>query len=307
MSNMFYNYISGKIIDYFRVNVPKAGDKFYVQFETDKQVKCLYNELNNNTISSPFVYEDEVRKQKYISYELNFGIVKLVVAASMENGPHPDFLANLRNLVGVEEKYTDRAILFIHCSSLDSILGGAGSLGKEGMPLNILEIEKDIRRRITETGYTDLDKKILELYLDNKRKELEGIAATIFEYQDIIQCLTDSQITLNDYKKFEIFPDDTLVGLSEKQLKQRLEENHQHFVKISEIHNFGGDNTKLENLYGEDGAKILSKSGWEDVTFSQIEKFVSNKKKHISIEYNPIISNPMIWDKEEETQNLRVE
>ena len=43
MSNMFYNYISGKIIDYFRVNVPKAGDKFYVQFETDKQVKCLYN------------------------------------------------------------------------------------------------------------------------------------------------------------------------------------------------------------------------------------------------------------------------
>jgi len=299
MSNMFYNYISGKIIDYFRVNVPKAGDKFYVQFETDKQVKCLYNELNNNTISSPFVYEDEVRKQKYISYELNFGIVKLVVAASMENGPHPDFLANLRNLVGVEEKYTDRAILFIHCSSLDSILGGAGSLGKEGMPLNILEIEKDIRRRITETGYTDLDKKILELYLDNKRKELEGTAATIFEYQDIIQCLTDSQITLNDYKKFEIFPDDTLVGLSEKQLKQRLEENHQHFVKISEIHNFGGDNTKLENLYGEDGAKILSKSGWEDVTFSQIEKFVSNKKKHISIEYNPIISNPMIWDKEE--------
>lgn len=94
MSNMFYNYISGKIIDYFRINVPKAGDKFYVQFETDKQVKCLYNELNNNTISSPFVYEDEVRKQKYTSYELNFGTIKLVVAASMENGPHPDFLAN---------------------------------------------------------------------------------------------------------------------------------------------------------------------------------------------------------------------
>ena len=80
-------------------------------------------------------------------------------------------------------------------------------------------------------------------------------------------------------------PDDTLASLSEKQLKQRLVENHQHFVKISEIHSFGGDNSKLENLYGEDGAKMLSKSGWEDVTFSQIEKFVSNKKKHISIEY----------------------
>ena len=162
--------------------LPYVKDAFVKDFTILIQDTTIYQ---NNIISSPFVYEDEVRKQKYISYELNFGIVKLVVAASMENGPHPDFLANLRNLVGVEEKYTDRAILFIHCSSLDSILGGAGSLGKEGMPLNILEIEKDIRRRITETGYTDLDKKILELYLDNKRKELEGTAATIFEYQDL--------------------------------------------------------------------------------------------------------------------------
>ena len=39
------------------MNVPKAGDKFYVQFETDKQVECLYNELRKSTIASPFVYE----------------------------------------------------------------------------------------------------------------------------------------------------------------------------------------------------------------------------------------------------------
>lgn len=299
MSNTFYNYISEKIITFFKNNEPSAGDKFYVQFETEEQVEKLYSELKNNIIASSFIYEDVDRGQKYDSYELSFGDVDLIVAAAMNGGPHPDFLATLRNLVGIETGYENKAILFIHCSSLDSILGGAGSLGKEGMPLNIAVIEKDINRRIIETGYSDLDKTILLQYLENKSKELDGTVATIFEYEDIIECLSDSQITSDEYKRFELFPDDTLSHLSGKQLKSRLEENHQHFIKVSEIHSFGADYTKLENSYGEDGAKALSKPGWEDTSFSQIEKYVSSKKNQATIEYIPIISNPTIWDKEE--------
>lgn len=145
MSNTFYNYISEKIITHFKLNVPRPGDKFFVQFETEDQVEKLYKELENNIIAKPFIYEDVVRAQKYDSYELQFGTVELIVAAAMEGGPHPDFLATLRNLVGVGLGYEKKAILFIHCSSLDSILGGAGNLGKEGMPLNISAIEKDKR------------------------------------------------------------------------------------------------------------------------------------------------------------------
>lgn len=299
MSNTFYNYISEKIITYFKANEPNPGDKFFVQFETEEQVEKLYSELKNNIISKPFVYEDAAIAQKYDSYELQFGSVGLIVAAAMEGGPHPDFLATLRNLVGVEQGYEQKAILFIHCSSLDSILGGAGSLGKEGMPLNISAIEKDINRKINETGYSDLDKTILLQYLDNKSKELDGTIATIFEYEDIIQCLADSQITADEYKKFELFPDDSLQSLSGKQLKNRLANNHQNYVKVSEIHSFGADFSKLETLYGEDGAKVLSKADWENTTFTQVEKYISSKKNQSAIEYNPIISNPTIWDKEE--------
>ena len=299
MSNTFYNYISEKIITHFKLNVPRPGDKFFVQFETEDQVEKLYKELENNIIAKPFIYEDVVRAQKYDSYELQFGTVELIVAAAMEGGPHPDFLATLRNLVGVGLGYEKKAILFIHCSSLDSILGGAGNLGKEGMPLNISAIEKDINRKINETGYSDLDKTILAQYLENKGKELDGTIANIFEYEDIIECLSDSQITANEYKKFELFPDDTLQSLSGKQLKDRLAENHQNYVRVSEIHSYGADFSKLETMYGEDGAKVLSKSDWENTTYTQIEKYISNKKKRSSIEYNPIISNPTIWDKEE--------
>lgn len=305
MSNTFYNYISEKIITYFKINEPNPGDKFFVQFETEEQVEQLYAELKNNIISKTYVYEDISRAQKYTSYELKFGSVELIVAAAMKGGPHPDFLATLRNLVGVEQEYEKKAILFIHCSTLDSILGGAGSLSKEGMPLNISVIEKDIHRKINETGYSDLDKTILLQYLDNKSKELDGTIATIFEYADIIECLADSQITVDEYKKFELFPDDSLQFLSGKQLKNRLAENHQNYVKISEIHNFGVDFSKLETLYGEDGAKTLSKSDWENTAFTEVEKYISSRKRQTSIEYNPIISNPIIWDKEEGTTKAK--
>lgn len=299
MSNMFYDYLSEKIIKYFQTNIPDPGEKYYIQFENDEQVGKLYSVLENNIISSPFVYNDDLRSQKYETYELDFGKVQLIIAASRNNRPHPDFLATLRNLVGVEEGYLKKAILFIHCSSLDSILGGAGSLSKEGMPLNISVIERDIKRKINETGYSNTDKVILEHYLDNKRKELDGSIATIFEYEDIIQCLSDSQITFDEYKKFELFPDDKLSTLSGKKLDTRLEENHANFVKIAEIHSYGADNGKLENLFGEEGAKALSKPDWEIISYSEIEKYIASKKNKTTIEYYPIISDENLWDREE--------
>ncbi|WP_456079995.1 DNA phosphorothioation-dependent restriction protein DptH [Mogibacterium sp.] len=299
MSNTFYNYLSEKIICFFKSREPLSGDKFYVQLESDVQVRFLYEHLKNNIIKKKFIYLDKIAEQQYETYELDFGHTQLIVAAAMHGGPHPDFLANLRNLVGVEDGYLTKGILFIHCSSLDSIIGGAGSLGKEGMPLNISVIEKDIRRKINETGYSELDKTILNIYLENKSKELDGAIASIFEYEDIIDCLSESQISTNEYRKFELFPDEHLTNLSGKQLKNRLENNHQNYIKVSEIHSYGADFSKLENSYGEDGAKILSKLGWENTEFSDVEKYISNKKNKTTIEYYPIVSSKMIWDREE--------
>ena len=299
MSNQFYKYLSEKIIKYFQVNKPQSGDKFFVQFETEEQVKNLYSELGKNTIANEFAYIDEKRGQNYKSYQLLFGDVSLVVAASMSGGPHPDFLATLRNLVGMEDGYKDKAILFVHCSSLDSILGGAGSLAKEGMPLNIGVIERDIKRKIGETGYSTTDKTILEYYLDNKRKELDGATASIFEYEDLICSLNDSHISKEEYRIFELFYDETLIGLPPKKIRERLEVNHENYVRVSEIHSYGIDDTKLEKYYGENGLKALKKDNWEEVSFPEIEKFIASKKNDSPIEYIPILSDLMIWDKEE--------
>lgn len=299
MSSRFYNYLSEKIISYFKNNNPLSGDKFYVQFETEEQVVTLYKELKNNTIVEKFVYHDDKRAQTYESYQLKFGECFLIVAAAIEGGVHPDFLAQLRNMVGRDAGYENKAILFIHCSSLDSILGGAGSLSKEGMPLNIGLLKKDINRKIQETGFGRVDKHILLQYLKNKSNELEGTNESIFDYEDIIEVLGDSQITSSEYRTFELFPDENLEGLNEKKLIARLNDNHSHYVRISEIHNYGLDETRLEKYYGEDGAKRLAKDDWKDLTYPEIEKFIDNKKNKPVIEYFPIETNSFIWDREE--------
>ena len=299
MSSRFYNYLSEKIINYFRLNIPRAGDKFYVQFETDRQVRDLYEVLKCNTLQSPFSYLDDRRGQRYDTYQLKFQDTSLLVAASMEGGPHPDFLATLRNLVGLEKGYEHAAILFIHSSSLDSILGGAGNLSKEGMPLNIDVIKRDIERKIRETGFSSTDKEILAQYLENKSKEMEGAPASVFEYGDIINILGNSQITSDEYSRFELFPDDQLEALTGKKLRMRLDENHQNYVRVSEIHSYGLDEEKLEKFYGENGAKRLKKEDWTQVKYSEILKFMEDKKDKSSIEYYPVMNRPDIWDKEE--------
>ena len=299
MLSPFYKYLSEKVIKYFQTNTPNPGDKYYVQFETDLQVNNLYNELGKSIISKEFIYSDAERNQKYESYQLDFGSSQLIVAASMSGGPHPDFLATLRNLVGVESGYEKKAILFIHCSALDSILGGAGSLCKDGMPLSIKAIETDIQRRINETGYIEKDKAILSFYLENKSKELQGTDATIFEYEDIICCLNDSQITLDEYRKFELFPDDDLTLISGKKLKDRIQANHINYVRVAEIHSYGLDSDRLERYYGEEGSKVLMKPEWENTPYSDIVRFIDSKKNNAKIEYIPLISNLYVWDREE--------
>lgn len=305
MSNMFYNYLSERIVKYFNNYKPEAGEKYYVQFETDEQVSCLYEELKKNVLCKPYIYADHARNQQYSSYELDYGKTQLIVSAAIDGKIHPDFLATLRNLVGVEEGYQNKAILFIHCSSLDSIIGGAGSLSKIGFPLNIYDIELDIKRRISETGYSEVDKRILENYLDNKSKELEGTTASIFEYKDIIESLGDSQITFDQYRRFELFPDNKLNGFKGKELTKRLNDNHSNYVRVSEIHSYGVDESKLERFYGDDGAKRLVKADWENTDFSDVLHYIESKKTPSTIEYYPIVNNDKIWDREEGTTKTK--
>ncbi|WP_406542346.1 hypothetical protein [Clostridium ljungdahlii] len=180
MSDQFYSYLSDKIIEFFKANPLSSGAKYNIQFEKKEQVEALYEELKDNSLYKEFEYKDK-GKVKYTSYLLNYPNVKLIVATTISD-IQPDFLTRLRNIVGVEEGYKDKAILFIHNTTLDSIMGGTESFAKEGMPFNINSIQKDIRRKLDDAEFSEVDKEIIELDLERKRKIF---LVTVFLYLNI--------------------------------------------------------------------------------------------------------------------------
>ena len=129
MSDQFYSYLSEKIIKFFKENPLTPGAKYNIQFEKEEEVKALYEELKNNILYKDYEYKNLKGDVIYRSYMLDFPTVKLIVSATIDN-IQPDFLTRLRNMVGVEEGYKDKGILFIHNTTLDSIMGGTESFTK---------------------------------------------------------------------------------------------------------------------------------------------------------------------------------
>ena len=70
MSNMFYDYLSEKIIKYFQTNIPDPGEKYYIQFENDEQVGELYSVLENNITPEGKSYASEIAQKYGVTYEM---------------------------------------------------------------------------------------------------------------------------------------------------------------------------------------------------------------------------------------------
>ena len=277
MSEQIYNYLTRKVIQYFKDNFIKAGDKFYIQFEKEEEVKELYDCLSKSELAEDFVYVDTEHGETFKSFVLNFNGTGLLVAASID-GIHPDYLTSLRNFVGVKEEFKNMGILFIHNSILDSILGGTGSFHREGMPFHFKSIEADIVLQIKNSNLTLLDKMILESTLEDKREAYQGESVSVFAYRDILNVMESTGIQQNQYKEFGLFPDPEARNKSEKEIKERLEKNRKNFSTVADAHNSGLLENVLEKHYDETGVSKLKSDDWESVSYSEVEKSINNRK-----------------------------
>lgn len=301
MLDQFYNYLSEKIINFFKDNPLTSGAKYNIQFETDEQVRGLYESLKKNTLYRQYEYKDKDGEVKYSSYFLNFDGIKLIVASTMDD-VQPDFLTRLRNMVGMEEGYEDKAILFIHNTTLDSIMGGTESFSKEGMPFHIDSIQNDIKVKITKSTFTEVDKAIIDLDLKRKKDVLLGESNSIFEYKDLLETINGTCIEKNQYRNFGLFFDSKLRDFSGKELNKRLSANATYYSRVDEIHNYGNPELQLEKYFEEKGIEKLSKDNWRDVDFKEVNKSIEAKKETKPLEYK---SSSEEWDKEEGTSKAR--
>lgn len=301
MSDQFYSYLAEKIIEFFRANPLTPGSKYNIQFEKEEEVRNLYEKLKDNTYYRDYEYKDPNGEVKYNSYQLDFNGVQLIVSATIDD-VQPDFLTRLRNMVGMESDYETKAILFIHNTTLDSIMGGTESFAKEGMPFHIDSIQKDIKSELEGSSFTEVDKEIINIDLERKKNVLFKDNNSIFEYREVLDILNKGCINREQYKDFGLFYDSKLSEFEGKELKNRIKDNALYFNRVDEIHNYGTPETQLEKYFEEKGIDKLKGSDWKDVEYKDVKKSVDEKKLIKPLEY---LSASQEWDKEEGTSKAK--
>ncbi|MEJ8553008.1 DNA phosphorothioation-dependent restriction protein DptH [Tepidibacter sp. Z1-5] len=301
MLDQFYSYLSKKIVEYFNNRELKSGDKFNIQFEKEEEVKSLYDSLKNENSSEEFTYKisDNVT---YKTYSVDIKGIKVIVSATIDNIT-ADFLIRLRNMVGDEtqEGFKNTAILFIHNTTLDSIIKGTESFQKEGMPFHNKSIVKDIKNQLTYSKLNTEDKYILEFVLEKMNNNMFEDNTSIFQYTDILKVLNKGYVDKKEYNDFGLFYDSNLSQINDtKVIKQRLNENANIFANVDSIHKYGNPEIELEKYFDNKGiSKLKEDKSWQCVDYKEVKQSKDAHDTVKPIQFEEIVykNDVSLWDR----------
>ena len=302
MLDQFYSYLAKNIVKYFEYRKVKRGDKFNIQFEKEEEVKSMYDALQVESNSKPFIYST-VNGSKYETYSIDINGTEVVVACTNEETTD-DFLIRLRNLAGDEgsEEFKDSAILFIHNTTLDSLIKGTESFQKEGMPFHTKSLVKNIRENLKSSSMKEEYKYILDFTLNKMNKSVVEDNSSIFQYANILNVLNKGMLDRKDYNEFGLFYDANLLeDKAPKMVKARLSENADIFSKVDSIHKYGNPEIELEKDFDAKGINLLKEDDWKDVDYKEIKLSQERKKEEKIAELEDIkaIDSFTMWDRPE--------
>ena len=303
MSKQLYKYISTLLVDHFKSQMLFSGERFNLYLENEEHVKGLYQELSETWISSEeFVYKHpEGDGTEYKTYCLKLGEIKLIIASS-ENASE-DYFTMLRNQVAEQKgAFENTAILILFSGKLDSLIGGSGSLIKEGMPLHYKSFKRRLLNDIENLSELKKFEKItLKEVLEQKTKSVVEDNNSIFDYEQIITTLVNKKIRTEDYQNLGLFKNEELSSLSEtKNIKHALKDNFELFERLENIHLHGNPEVDLEKLVSETGKQKLSEEDWNEYDFSEIVKWKRDKQERKAPVFLDVIGSNIfntIWSK----------
>ncbi|MBO0360883.1 hypothetical protein J0X19_23185 [Hymenobacter sp. BT186] len=278
----FFEYTAGVILDFFANSDFLAGDHYQVSFEHRDDVLGQQAGLQAKAIDYEGV---EVGKFSYKNYETLKLVYKgcdLIIATS--NNVEGDFLTALRNRV-VEQstpEFKGAAVLFIHNTSLDSIIGGCKNLMDAGMPLNY----QSLRQNITEDAAKSTSLKKYEKVILSESLNRLGVEAdesyNLFDFEAYFSILEQGTITLKDYAALSIFPDQDLANTTkEAEIKKRLQKNEEWYTEINNGFQYGGVENVLDKHFSTAGVSkiIKNEDHWKETDFVDLVKWNDDKNK----------------------------
>lgn len=283
MSNQFYDYLSNKLTDYFSNNNLNTGDKFYIHFDEEIEVQNLYDSLKNkginNNIFQNFIYKHNNSDKEFKTFSLKINNINLVIVES--TSINIDYIVTLRNQV-TEQKdvWKNTALLVICHKSIDSIYNGMRNLQNKDMPLNVNSISNNLITDLKNSHLDDKDQEIIKFSIKNQTEDL--FTSTLFDYENILSIINKGYIDDEDYKYLELFKDDNLKDFNKREIKKRLEENHNYFMEINKISQYGDKKEQLIKITTPKGVSFLSKDDWYKNTWKKVkteyDKFIGSNK-----------------------------
>ena len=258
MSNQFYDYLSNKLMYFFRNNSLNPGERFFINFDNNAQVTNFYNSLENYATGT-FEYGKGDEFSSFKTFLINFGDVDLIVADSSVTS---DFLVTLRNEVSkLEGIWKDKALLIVSEDIKDSINEGMINLQDEGYPFSLNYISNNLSNDINESKLSPYDSDILQVFLDNN-DDRTLYKNTLWDFEEVLSIINKGEIESSDYKGLDMFYDSGLDKISNStSRKNRIKNNRELFLKIDDIANFEEYESKLENMFDSKGINELTTNG----------------------------------------------
>ncbi|MCB1160914.1 MAG: hypothetical protein KDK45_25655, partial [Leptospiraceae bacterium] len=306
MSDPFYNYLSKIVVDYFVSRKLEGGERFNLYLERPETVDLFYRNLEifHEGITSIFQYQHKEGDSFFVSYTLDIGGTKLLVASSEQ--ATEDFITTLRNQVAKqEEQFKNTSLFILFSGKLDSLLGGSESLLKEGMPLNATVFRKRLSKEITQSESLKRHEKILLKHLlDKVAQESRLDSASIFDYKPIMSVIQQGRIKKADYPSLGLFPHNELATIhSEKDIQRNIQDNIEIFEKVEYVFKHGDPNNDLDRWFSDNGISDLKKNeNWGETDYSDIVKWQEERKKTDPPEFKGVPLNECsegltIWER----------
>ena len=279
-SSQLYKYVSNLIIGYFKSQKIQPGDRFNLYLEDKENIQFLYESLERNleTPIEQFSYTHPEGGEAYTTFSLLIDDTKVIIASSAFASE--DYFTMLRNKVADQnDAFEGTAILILFSGKLDSLLGGSGSLIKEGMPLHYSRFKNQIEQDIEKsTSLKKYEKQILNSVLDRKTKSVVEDNNSIFDYEQVINSLQKGTVNLKDYRFLGLFPQEELSS-KHGELSKDLNSNFALYEKFENIFLNGNPASDLEQDLPSHALSRLIKEDWHEFDYSELVKWMDKEKE----------------------------
>ena len=254
------------------------GERFQFKSPSHDVRKRIYHALTSLADGKSVTYQNV--ELPYLSLgELN--LLPLLHLDDDNDGLNEHFLAHLRDEpASSSSQLYGMALLFIHNSTLDTIVNSSYDLAYEGGVWHPSAIKLALEKLINKK---DEGLEISHILLDYQFDAVQEDGATMFGFENLYNVLLDGDLQLH---KLELFNDPFIKTLSSdpKQIRKRLDENRQLYRAIENaVEHFPG---QLRNRLKQFGSKFIDNhfptddfESWKNVDFQDYRDEIKRNEK----------------------------